>query len=92
VSYAEQIFPNFSDDYEINVGGIKLNTTIDCKIDQQVTVSIFGTAKQHIKVQGSVVETINECIIIRFTPLVQAQQDCLSNILELQQPIDPHDQ
>jgi len=36
VIYAEQDFPDFSDDYEINLGGIKLNTPINFPLNKEV--------------------------------------------------------
>jgi|GEM_PF-4567546 len=87
VIYADKAFPDFSDDYEINLGGIKLNTPINFQLNQLVSVSIFGHHKEKIEVQGTVQQSRGGDIIISFIALTAQQKEQLSTILELQEAL-----
>lgn len=87
VIYASSSFPDFSDDYEINLGGIKLFSKINCDVGQFVTVSIFGSHKDQVKLQGKVIESQEQSVVIAFSKLNEQQQDMLCKILELQQAL-----
>ncbi len=87
VIYAEQAFPDFSDNYEINLGGIKFSANSHCRVGEKVTTSIFGRQGRKVHIKGTVLESENSTVTIRFEPLSDAQQKDLSKILELQQAL-----
>lgn len=87
VIYAEQTFPEFTDEYEINLGGLKLDSAMHCRVGEQVTISIFGQHGKRINITGYVIESENRGVVIRFTPLNEIQQQGLSKVLELQQAL-----
>ncbi|WP_435276234.1 hypothetical protein ACMAZF_04285 [Psychrobium sp. nBUS_13] len=88
IVYTEQGVPEFCDEYEINLGGIKVNSNFSELKNNRVRVSLFNSKDQRVEIQSTIMSSSLRNSVIKFDPLNQEQYTVLCNMLTLQQPID----
>lgn len=88
IIYTEQGVPEFCDEYEINLGGIKVNTDFNEIKNRRVRVSLFDNKEQRVEIESTIVSSTMRNSIIKFDPLDQQQYATLCSMLTLQQPIE----
>jgi len=84
VIYTDESFPNFCDEYEINLGGLKIGKNIEHYDGKQVTVCIFGQNNQQLELSIKIVQSSDLSSAIKFDQLTAAQEQTLRGILALQ--------
>jgi len=87
VIYTDESFPNFCDEYEINLGGLRIGKNVEHFGEKPVTVCIFGHHGQQLEVSSMIIESSDRSSTIKFNQLTAVQEQTLRNILSLQQAI-----
>ena len=88
IVYTEKGVPEFCDEYEINLGGIKVNSNFSDLKNNRVRVSLFNSRDQQVEIQSTIMSSSLRNSVIKFDPLNQEQYTVLCDMLTLQQPID----
>lgn len=88
IIYTEHGVPEFCDEYEINLGGIKVNAFFNTTHDTNVKVSLFDNDNNRLEIPSTIVSSSMKNSIIKFGPLNKQQYDILRSMLTLQQPIE----
>jgi len=86
IIYSDSGVPEFCDEYEINLGGIKVYTHFSVPENTRVKVSLFDNNDNRLEISSTVVSINAKNSIIKFNELTQQQYDVLCTILTLQQP------
>lgn len=87
VIYADELFPDFCANYEINLGGLKIFSALETDLKQQLTIRLFGKSQNSVSLAGHVVSIDSDITIIAFEKLDAVKTAELSAILELQQAL-----
>ena len=88
IVYSENGVPEFCEEYEINLGGIKINTHLSTNQGKNVKVSLFDNDDNHLEVASTIVSSSMTSSVIKFGPLNEQQHATLSLMLILQQPVE----
>lgn len=88
IIYTENGVPEFCDEYEINLGGIKVNSDFHNQKNKRVKVSLFDNQNRNLEIDSTVVSSSVKSSVIKFDQLEPHQYAILCAMLTLQQPID----
>lgn len=88
IIYTEEGVPEFCDEYEINLGGIKVNSDFKGKENNRVKISLFDNFDRQLEIDSTIVSSSVKSSVIKFDRLDTQQYDILCAMLTLQQPID----
>jgi len=86
IIYSDDGVPEFCDQYEINLGGIKVNTHFSVPEHTRVRVSLFDNHDQRLEIISTIVSVNVKSSVIKFDDLNQQQYETLCSMLKFQQP------
>lgn len=87
IIYNKNGAPEFCDEYEINLGGIKVNSDLSNFIDKKVKISLFDNKNHRVEIDSTIVTVSVKNSVLKFAPLNEQQHTTLCLMLRLQQPI-----
>ena len=83
VVYSRLGMPDFSNDFEINCGGMRFNASIDYKCGELVVVKLFMEGKFVLELYGVYHHREDDSIsLVKFEPLRDKQRLILCRLLE----------
>ncbi|MDP2559716.1 PilZ domain-containing protein [Psychrobium sp. 1_MG-2023] len=87
VIFAENGFPDFCTEYEINLGGLKIASALVSDENTKVQVSLFDHSGRKLAVNSTVIKCTDTGSIVKFNDLTKKQELILRKMLVLQQAL-----
>ncbi len=87
IIYSQNALPDFCSEYEINLGGIKVNTPLECYKDINVQVTLFDNKGHKLEFASTVIKGSASASIIRFDDVSPEKEVILREMLVLQQAL-----
>ena len=87
IIYSTNAAPDFLREYEINLGGIKVNGPLKCCKDKKVQLALFDNKEHRLEFSCTVIKASTDSSIIRFDDVTAEKELILREMLVLQQAI-----